>query len=99
MGTNLQLAGLGPDDFGGSAFEGCNERLNTTRPDVVAGIHDAFLAVGSDAVQTNTFGAFSVVLGEYGIPDEAYDLAKAGAVIAREVASSWSTAERPRFVV
>src|SRR5262249_10783003 len=55
--------------------------------------------VGCDAVETNTFGAFAVVLGEYGIPEEAYDLSRAGAAIAREVASSWSTSDRPRFVV
>src|SRR5215831_9567606 len=85
-GTNLQLAELTADDFGGPDFEGCNELLNVTRPDVVANLHDSFLRVGCDAVETNTFGAFGVVLAEYGIADRAFELARAGAAIAKEVA-------------
>jgi 5-methyltetrahydrofolate--homocysteine methyltransferase len=98
-GTNLQLAGLTADDFGGPDLEGCNEMLNVTRPDVVAGLHDSFLAVGCDAVETNTFGAFSTVLVEYAIPERAYELARAGAAIARQVADDHATDGRPRFVV
>jgi 5-methyltetrahydrofolate--homocysteine methyltransferase len=98
-GTNLQLAGLTADDFGGPEFEGCNELLNVTRPDVVASLHDSFLRVGCDAVETNTFGAFSVVLAEYGIPERAYELARAGAAIAKEVTSGYSADGRPRYVV
>ena len=78
-GTNLQLAGLTADDFGGPDLEGCNELLNVTRPDVVADLHDSFLRVGCDGVETNTFGAFSTVLTEYGIPERAHELARAGA--------------------
>ena len=43
-GTTLQRAGLGPDDFGGDSYEGCNEILNVTRPDVIASMHDEFLS-------------------------------------------------------
>lgn len=97
-GTTFQRAGLGPDDYGGPAFEGCHELLNVTRPDVVEALHESFLAVGCDVVETNTFGAFGVPLGEYGIADRAYELAAAGAEIARRVADRHATRERPRWV-
>jgi 5-methyltetrahydrofolate--homocysteine methyltransferase len=97
-GTNLQLLGLGPDDFGGPALEGCNEVLVRTRPDVVQELHRSFLEVGCDVVETNSFGAFPVVLAEYGIADQAEDLARRAAELAREVASGYSTPDRPRFV-
>src|SRR5919197_3149431 len=73
-GTNLQLRDLSADDFGGPTLEGCNELLAVTRPDVVADLHRSFFDVGVDVVETDTFGAFSVVLAEYGIADQAYDL-------------------------
>ena len=98
-GTNLQLAGLTVDDFGGPELEGCNEILNVTRPDVIAGLHDSFFAVGCDAVETNTFGAFSVVLAEYDIQERAHELARTGAAIAREVANGYAADGRPRYVV
>lgn len=85
-GTNLQILGLGADDFGGAALEGCNEMLNVTRPDVVANLHRSFLDVGCAAIETNSFGAFSVILNEYGIGDRAFELALASAQIARTTA-------------
>ena len=88
MGTMLQAADLTLDDFEG--HEGCNEILNVTRPDVVRGVHDAYLAVGVDCVETNTFGANLANLGEYDIADRIRELAEAGARIAREVADGWS---------
>ncbi|RIQ20625.1 methionine synthase [Jiangella rhizosphaerae] len=97
MGTMLQAADLTLDDFEG--HEGCNEILNVTRPDVVRHIHDAYFAVGVDAVETNTFGANWANLGEYGIADRIRELAEAGARLAREVADDWSTPDRPRWVL
>jgi len=97
MGTMLQAAPLSLDDFEG--HEGCNEILNITRPDVVRGVHDAYFAVGSDAVETNTFGANLGNLGEYGISDRIHELALAGALIAREAADEWSTPTHPRWVL
>ncbi|HEY5727609.1 MAG TPA: homocysteine S-methyltransferase family protein, partial [Acidimicrobiia bacterium] len=97
-GTTLQRAGLTADDFGGPALEGCNELLNVTRPDVIEDFHRSFLAAGVDVVETNTFGAFAIPLGEYGIADRAYELAAAGASIARRVADDFSTPARPRWV-
>ncbi|MSY40856.1 MAG: methionine synthase, partial [Actinobacteria bacterium] len=97
MGTMLQAADPSLDDFQG--YEGCNEILNVTRPEVVASIHDEYFQVGVDAVETNTFGANFANLGEYDISDRIYELARAGTEIAREVADGWSTPDRPRWVL
>src|SRR4051794_6542698 len=97
MGTMLQAANPSMEDFQG--HEGCNEVLNVTRPDVVRSVHDAYLAVGVDAVETNTFGANLGNLGEYDIPERIGELALAGARIAREAADAWSTADQTRFVL
>src|SRR5688572_11626743 len=86
FGTYVQALDLGPDDFGGESFEGCNELLVVTRPDVIAGMHDAFFQVGVDIVETASFGSFAVPLAEYGIADRAHELNVAAARIAREVA-------------
>ncbi|MPZ27686.1 MAG: methionine synthase [Micromonosporaceae bacterium] len=97
MGTMLQEADPSLDDFDG--YEGCNEILNVTRPDIVRGIHEAYLAAGSDCVETNTFGANLGNLGEYDITGRIRELSVAGAAIAREVVDRWSTPEHPRFVI
>jgi 5-methyltetrahydrofolate--homocysteine methyltransferase len=98
-GTSLQRFDLGSDDFGGAAFEGCNELLTVHRPDVVAAIHRSFFEVGVDVTETNTFGAFAVPLAEYGIEDRAYDLAATSTRIAREVTDEFIAADgRPRWV-
>ncbi|MGH3579649.1 MAG: homocysteine S-methyltransferase family protein, partial [Mycobacterium sp.] len=97
-GTNLQLADLNADDFGGPSLEGCNEILVDTRPDVVAELHRSFLEVGVDVVETDSFGAFSTVLAEYGIAGRARELNLKAAAIAREVAQGYSTSDRPRWV-
>ena len=97
MGTMLQGFDLTLDDFEG--YEGCNEVLNRSRPDVVAEIHRAYYRVGSDCVETNTFGANYAALNEYDIADQIAELAQAGARIARQVADEFSTPEHPRFVL
>ena len=86
MGTMLQAASLTADDFGGARYEGCNEHLNLTRPDVVQAIHRAYRDAGADLVSTNTFGCAPYVLGEYGLAERAYEIARAGARLAREAA-------------
>ncbi len=93
----LQAADPSLEDFQG--LEGCNEILNLTRPDVVRGVHEAYLRVGVDAVETNTFGANLANLGEYDIPERTYELALAGARIAAQTVAEWSTAQHPRFVI
>src|SRR5438876_3896615 len=91
FGTWMQAHDLGPDDFGGEALEGCNEILVLTRPDLVAQMHESFFAVGVDAVETATFGAFPLVLKEYGIADKTLEINRRAAEIAREVAAGYST--------
>ncbi len=89
FGTYVQTLGLGPDDFGGEALEGCNEILCATRPDVIAGMHEAFFRAGVDVVETASFGSFAVPLAEYGIADQSHELNVAAARIAREVADGY----------
>jgi 5-methyltetrahydrofolate--homocysteine methyltransferase len=86
FGTYVQTLDLSPDDFGGEVFEGCNELLTVTRPDVIAGMHDAFFRAGVDVVETASFGSFAVPLAEYGIAERSHELNLAAARIAREVA-------------
>src|ERR1700694_1267523 len=97
-GTNLQLAGLTEEDFGGAALEGCNEVLVDTRPEVVRELHRSFFEVGVDVVEPDSFGAFSTVLADYGIAERAHELNLKAARIARELADGFSTPERPRWV-
>ena len=97
MGTMLQAANPTLEDF--QNHEGCNEILNVSRPDIVRSVHDEYLASGVDAVETNTFGANWSNLADYGIEDRIYELAFAGGKIAREAADSFSTKDKPRFVL
>src|ERR1700728_795633 len=98
MGTNLQLLGLSPDDFGGPELEGCNEILISTRPDLIAQVHRSFFEVGCDVVETGTFGSSPVVLAEYALADRPREISRDGARIAKSVAGEFATPERPRWV-
>ena len=97
-GTSLQQMDLGPEDFGGAALEGCNEYLVLTRPDAVQEVHRQFLEAGCDVIETDTFGATSLVLAEYDLQDQTYELNLRAAQLAREMADRYSTAQKPRFV-
>ena len=97
MGTMLQAANPSLADF--ENHEGCNEVLNVSRPDIVRSVHNEYLAAGVDAIETNTFGANWSNLADYGIEDRIYELAYAGGKIAREAADTFSTPEKPRFVL
>ncbi|MBS1271587.1 MAG: Methionine synthase [Candidatus Marinimicrobia bacterium] len=96
MGTSIQNLDLSPDDFDG--LDGCNEYLVLSKPDAIRGIHASFLDVGCQVIETDTFGATSIVLGEYDIPDKAYEINKAAAELAKDVAADYSTPDFPRFV-
>ena len=98
VGTAVQALDLGPDEFGGPEFEGCNEYLVITRPDSIAGIHQSYLDAGADILETDTFGATAVVLEEYGLAHEARRINREAAQIARGLADSASTDDKPRFV-
>jgi 5-methyltetrahydrofolate--homocysteine methyltransferase len=98
MGTMLQQADLTPEDFGGEEYEGCNEMLNLTVPDVIENIHREYFKAGADIVETNTFGATSLVLDEYELGHRAYEINKEAAIIARRAADEASSPSQPRFV-
>ncbi|MDB9417235.1 methionine synthase [Microcystis aeruginosa] len=98
MGTSLQSQNLTAEDFGGAEYEGCNEYLVHTKPSAVAKVHEAFLAVGADVIETDTFGGTSIVLAEYDLADQAYYLNKSAAELAKACANKYSTPEKPRFV-
>jgi len=97
MGTMIQDANPTMADF--QNHEGCNEILNVTRPEVISGIHAQYLKAGSEAIETNTFGANFANLAEYGIENRIEELALAGAQIARQVADDFSTTDKPRWVL
>jgi 5-methyltetrahydrofolate--homocysteine methyltransferase len=96
MGTSIQGFDLTAEDFGGK--EGCNDYLVLTRPDVIESIHDSFLAVGCDVIETDTFNASRLRLDEYGLGEKTVEVNLAAARIARRAADRHSTPEKPRFV-
>ncbi len=98
MGTNIQRYNLTADDFGGKSLEGCNDHLVLTRPDVIQAIHESFLAVGCDVVETCTFQSTPRRLEEWGLGDKVRDINVAAARIARAACEKFATPDRPRFV-
>ncbi|MCG6794332.1 methionine synthase [Geobacillus sp. YHL] len=98
MGTMIQSANLSAADFGGEAYEGCNEYLTLTAPHVIRRIHEAYLEAGADIIETNTFGATRIVLDEYGLGHLALELNIEAAKLAKQTAESFSTTDWPRFV-
>lgn len=98
MGTMLQRHEPTLDDY--RQLEGCNEILGVSRPDMIGAIHDAYLAVGVDAVETNTFGANWSNLSDYGIDDRIHELAEVNTRIARERVEAAEAADgRVRWVL
>ncbi len=99
MGTQIQARALRAEDFGGARWEGCNDHLSLTRPDVVEDIHAAYLEAGADCVETNSFQASRVRLEEWGLADRTLEVNRAAAAIARRAADRFARADgRPRFV-
>lgn len=102
MGTQLQLAEIKPEEWlgeNGEDLEGCNELLNATAPHVLEKIYGAYAKADADFITTNTFGSMPWVLDEYGIAERSYELSKKGVEIAKEVCKTYSTPEKPRFVL
>ena len=79
--------------------ENCTDVLVKTRPDIIQSIHESFLKVGADAVETDSFGSNQLVLAEFGLEAETYDLAKQAAEVARAACDKHSTADKPRFAL
>jgi 5-methyltetrahydrofolate--homocysteine methyltransferase len=98
MGTNIQRHNPTPEDFGGKALEGCNDNLVLTRPDIIQSIHESFLAVGCDVVETCTFQSTPHRLKEWGLEDKTRELNVQAARLARAACDKYSTPEQPRFV-
>ena len=108
MGTMIQRHELGEADFRGERFrhhpcdlQGDNDLLVLTRPDVIRGIHEAYLEAGSDLIETNTFNATALSQADYQLEPLCTELNVAAARLAREAADAWTarTPERPRFVL
>ena len=97
MGTCIQALDLSPDDFGGECLDGCNEHLCLKKPGVIEQIHRAYLEAGADIIETNSFGATSVVLAEYDLQEQAVAINRAAAQIARRAADAYSDS-KPRLV-
>ncbi len=97
-GTSFQNLNLTAQDFGGKELEGCNENLVLSSPKVVEKVHNSFLAAGCHVIETNTFGASSIVLDEYDIADKAYEINKNAALIAKKAAAKYASVDKPRFV-
>jgi 5-methyltetrahydrofolate--homocysteine methyltransferase len=98
MGTNIQRHNPTADDYGGKALEGCNDNLVLTRPDIIQSIHESFLAVGCDVVETCTFQSTPHRLKEWGLYEKARELNVQAARLARAACEKFATPDRPRFV-
>ena len=105
MGTMIQRHALTEADFRGRRFadhgkdlKGNNDLLVLTRPDVISGIHEAYLAAGADIIETNTFGATAIAQEDYGLAAVAREMNEAAARIARAAADRFDSADKPRFV-
>src|SRR6266498_2636870 len=96
MGTNIQMRNPTLDDYWGK--ENCSEVLVLSRPDIIRDIHVDFFKVGCDIVETNTFGATRIVLGEFGLQDRTAEINITAVKLAKEVAQQFSTKDTPRFV-
>lgn len=99
MGTSIQKFDLTADDFGGEQYNGCNDYLVITRPDVIEQIHASFLNVGSEVVETCTFRSNRLTLAEYGLQDRVLEINRAAAQLARRVCDRIAAETGiPRFV-
>lgn len=99
MGTSIQRYPLTADDFGGEPYNGMNDFLVITRPDVIEEIHASFLAVGAEAVETDTFRSNPITLAEFGLQDRCIEINRAAAQLARRVCDRFETETGiPRFV-
>jgi 5-methyltetrahydrofolate--homocysteine methyltransferase len=98
MGTNLQQLNLQPADFGGEHQSGCNDVLCLTKPEAVEQVHRAFLEVGVDVIETNTFRSNRLTLQEFDLQDKVWEINQAAATLAKQLAQAYSTSGHQRFV-
>ncbi|WP_018294635.1 methionine synthase [Mariprofundus ferrooxydans] len=105
MGTMIQRHQLEEADYRGERFadwaselKGNNDLLNLTQPDIIQGIHQAYLDAGADILETNTFNSNTPSMADYHMEELVYELNVAGAALARKAADAYATADKPRFV-
>jgi len=105
MGTMIQQYQLREEDFRGARFaqhggdlKGCNDLLSITCPVVIRDIHRKYLAAGADIIETNTFNAQRISMGDFGLQDYCRDINLAAVKIARQCADEFSSSEKPRFI-
>ena len=107
MGTMVHALSLNEQGFRGERFrdhpkdlKNCIDILVLTQGDAIRGIHAAYLEAGADIVETNTFGATSMALADFGLSAHVRELNLAAARLAREAADAATakTPDRPRFV-
>jgi 5-methyltetrahydrofolate--homocysteine methyltransferase len=107
MGTMIQRFGLDEADYRGERFanyssnlKGNNDLLSLTKPEIISSIHEQYLEAGADIIETNTFNANRISMGDYQMEDLAYEMNLASAKLARKAADKFTTAnpEKPRFV-
>jgi 5-methyltetrahydrofolate--homocysteine methyltransferase len=98
MGTSLQNQHLTAEHFGGERTNGCNDFLVISYPEAVQAVHNSFLEVGVDVIETDTFRANRLTLVEYGLQDRTLEINRKAAALARELADTHSTPDQPRFV-
>jgi 5-methyltetrahydrofolate--homocysteine methyltransferase len=97
MGTSIHQVDLDLErDYCGC--ENCTDILVATRPDVIGNIHESFLKVGADVVETDTFGSNKLVLAEFDLTPRTFELNKVAAEVARAACAKHSTSDKPRFV-
>nr|AGS51530.1 5-methyltetrahydrofolate--homocysteine methyltransferase [uncultured bacterium contig00004] len=105
MGSTIQALQLKEENFRGKRFsshpaplKGCNDLLCLTMPDVISGIHEAYLEAGADIIETCSFNSTSISLADYGLENLAYEISAAEASVARKSADKYSSSGKPRFV-
>ena len=74
MGTAIHQHDLPIDEFGGPAFENCNEILNPRRPDIILDIYSSYLEAGSDIIETNSFNGTPADMGEFGLKEQTQEI-------------------------
>ncbi|HQV91475.1 MAG TPA: homocysteine S-methyltransferase family protein, partial [Phycicoccus sp.] len=107
MGTMIQRHGLSEADYRGQRFadwrsdvQGNNDLLSLTQPEIIGGIHRDYLRAGADLIETNTFSAQRISLGDYDMGDFAYEINVAAAELARAACDEVATESgRPRWVM
>ncbi len=95
MGTSLQKQDLTPAEFGGEKYSGCNDYLVLSFPQAVEKVHRSFLEVGVDVIETDTFRANRITLGEYGLQDKVMEINQAAASLARRLTDEYAASHGP----